>query len=74
MWTTQMQTDLWLNLGDSKTVPEEWVRVSSIERIRMVEGSEHAVVVLKSGAQIATAYTAQQLMKRIADSGKDSNG
>jgi len=71
MWATQIQTDLWLNLGDGKVAPDEWVRVSAIERIRMVEGARYAVAILKSGVQIVTAYTAQQLMQRIADSAKD---
>lgn len=41
-----MQVDTWMSLGDGKTVPDEWVRVSAI---------------LKSGVQIATAHTAQRI-------------
>lgn len=71
MWSTQMQVDTWINLGGVNSKPDEWVRVSEIQRIRMVENAEFAVVILRSGEQIATGRTAQQIMKMITDFNKE---
>lgn len=71
MWSYQAQVDTWINLGGVNSKPDEWVRVSEIQRIRMVEGAEFAAVVLRSGEQIATGRTAQQIMKMITDFNKE---
>lgn len=71
MWSYQAQVDTWINLGGINGKPDEWVRVSEIQRIRMVEGAEFAVVILRAGEQIATGRTAQQIMKMITDFNKE---
>jgi hypothetical protein len=70
MWSYSAQTDAWLNIGDGDVVPEEWIRISSIERVRMVKDSVRATVILRSGIEIATAYNAQALIKRISETYK----
>ena len=50
MWTTTTQTDSWINLGDVNR--PDWVRLSTIDRVRSVEGAKNAAVVLKSGKEV----------------------
>lgn len=71
MWSYQAQVDTWINLGGVNNKPDEWVRMSEVQRVRMIEGAEFAVVILKSGEQIATGRTAQQIMKMITDTNKE---
>jgi hypothetical protein len=71
MWRTQVQVDTWINLGGAGIKPDEWVRVSEIQRIRSVEGAKLAQAILRTGDTIACAYTAQQVMKMIAEANND---
>lgn len=66
MWTTQIQRDSWVNLGGNG-MPDDWVRLSTINRMRMVVGAANAVCTLQNGDQVATSYTVAQLIKIIAD-------
>jgi hypothetical protein len=71
MWQTRMQVDAWINLGGAGVRPDEWVRVSEIQRVQMVEGAKTAQIILRSGDRIASSHTAQQIMKMIAKVNND---
>lgn len=67
MWNWQYQNDTWVNLSNGK-LPDDWVRVSTITRVFMVQGAACATCVLKDGNRLATGFTASELMKLITDS------
>jgi hypothetical protein len=70
MWETKVQTDSWINLGGDGL--PDWVRVSTIKRVRTVAGATNATVTLSDGTQVATAYAAAAIMKIIGGESDDT--